>query len=192
MTTDPIRDKRKLKALGEYWLKLRNFRNYLLIVLGVCTALRISDLLRLRWTDVYDFDAGEFRTHITITERKTGKERMIALNNKALHALRLCFENSKRGAFLFANNRRDAAPICRSQAWRIIKEAAEAVKVAGITGCHSLRKSLGYFAWKAGVPPALLMDLYGHSSWEVTKRYLGIAQDDRDQVYLTLELFGTV
>ena len=189
MTTDPIRDKRKLKALGEYWLKRRNFRNYLLIVLGVCTALRISDLLRLRWVDVYDFDTGAWRTHIAITERKTGKERIIALNKKAVDALRLCFEKSKRGAFIFANNRQNAAAISRTQAWRIIKEAAEAVKVAGRTACHSLRKSLGYHAWKAGVPPALLMELFGHSNWEVTKRYLGIAQDDRDRVYLSLVLF---
>ena len=189
MMTDPIRDKLKLKALGEYWLKLRNFRNYALAVVGTHTGLRISDLLPLQWPHVYDSETGEFRTHITITERKTGKQRTIALNKKATDALRLCFENSKRGDYIFANNRRDAAPISRTQAWRIIKEAAEAVKIEGRVSCHSLRKSLGYHAWKAGVPPALLMDLYGHSSWEVTKRYLGIAQDDRDQVYLTLELF---
>ena len=49
--------------------------------------------------------------------------------------------------------------------------------------CHSLRKTFGYHAWKQSVPPAMLMDIYNHSSYQITKRYLGIDQDDKDQVF---------
>jgi len=188
MITDPIRSRKQLKSLAEYWLKRRNYRNYALIVLGVCTALRISDLLRLTWNDVYDFKAEAFRTHVTITERKTGKQKAIALNRKVIRALRLCLP-SRRGDFIFANNRKNPAPISRTQAWRIIKAAADAVKVTGAIACHSLRKTFGYLAWKSGVLPVMLMDLYNHSSFEITRRYLGIAQEDRDQVYLSLAAF---
>ena len=188
MTTDPIRNPKQLKAIANYWLKRRNYRNYALIVLGVCTALRISDLLRITWEDVYDFKAEAFRSHITICERKTGKQKTIALNKKAIHALRLCFSN-RRGDYIFANNRKNAAPISRIQAWRIIKIAAVAVGATGSIACHSLRKSFGYFAWKAGVLPVMLMDIYNHSSFEITRRYLGIAQEDRDRVYLEMALF---
>ena len=186
MATDPIRDKKQVKALSEYWLKRGNFRNYALVVLGICTALRISDLLRLSWDDVYDFEAEEFRKHVVIIERKTGKEKTIALNSKAIAALRLCLP-ARRGVYIFANNRKDAAPISRVQAWRIIKAAAEAVQVTGRIACHSLRKTFGYLAWKNGVSPVMLMDIYNHSSFEVTKRYLGISQEDRDKVYLAAE-----
>ena len=71
----------------------------------------------------------------------------------------------------------------------MIKAAAEAVKVVGCIACHSLRKTFGYFAWKSGVLPVMLMDIYNHSSFEITRRYLGIAQEDRDKKYLSIELF---
>lgn len=29
----------------------------------------------------------------------------------------------------------------------------------------------------------MLMDIYNHSSYQITKRYLGIDQDDKDQVF---------
>ena len=188
MATDPIRSKKQLRELAGYWLKRHNYRNYLLIVLGVCSALRISDLLRLAWIDVYDFDAGAFRSHFTVTERKTGKQRMIAINPQVIHALQLYFPH-KRGAFLFANNRKDAAPVSRIHAWRIVKEAAAAVKIAGRIAVHSLRKTFGFFAWQAGVLPVMLMDIFNHSSFDVTRRYLGVAQEDRDKVYLAMRLF---
>jgi len=187
MSTDPIRDKKQLKRLAEYWLKRRHFRNYALIVLGVYTALRISDLLRLRWEDVYDDEAKAFRTHFTVTERKTGKQKTIALNKKAIVALQLCLP-ARRGEYIFENNRKNCAPISRVQAWRVIKAAAEAANIAGCIACHSLRKTFGYFAWKSGVLPVMLMDIYNHSSFDITRRYLGIAQEDRDEVYLGMAL----
>ena len=75
------------------------------------------------------------------------------------------------------------------QAWRIIRSTALAVKAKGRIACHSLRKTFGYFAWKSGVLPIMLMDIFNHSSFEITRRYLGISQDDRDKIYLNMELF---
>ena len=89
----------------------------------------------------------------------------------------------RRGDYIFANNRKDIKPICRSQAWRIIKAAAAAVKAVGRISCHSLRKTFGYFAWKAGVQPVMLMDIFNHSSFEITKRYLGATQRDVEGDY---------
>ena len=186
--TEPIRCNNKLRELAEYWLNKGNIRNYALVVVDTCTALRISDLLRLQWPDVYDFATALWRTHITVREGKTKKVRVIALNKKALHALRLLFKH-RRGDYIFASNRKNAAPISRIQAWRIVKEAVIAVKIPGCISVHSLRKVMGYFAWQAGVSLVLIMELYDHSRFEVTRRYLGIAQADRDRVILELDLF---
>ena len=189
-TTEPIRSKKHIKEMAGYYLKCGKLRNYLLIVLGVHTGLRISDLLRLTKADVYDFEAGYYRTHIHITERKTGKRKTVALNKAVLSTFGLCFGESvgNPGDFLFQTKRKTCGAIGRTQAWRIVKEAANAIGVAGCIGCHSLRKTLGYHAWKAGVAAVLLMDIFNHSSFEVTRRYLGISQDDRDKVYLGLAL----
>jgi integrase len=186
--TEPIRDRSQLRRLAAYYRKQNKIRNYALIVVGVHTALRISDLLRLRWEDVYDEKDGAFLPHVTVTEKKTGKRKMIALNVQVVEALGLLYP-LRRGEYIFANNRRDASPISRVQAWRIIRAAAEAIGLLGTIACHSLRKTFGYFACKAGVAPVMLMDLYNHTSFEVTRRYLGISQEDRDKVYLGLTLF---
>jgi len=188
MVTEPIRDKKKLRELAGYWLKRGKLRNYVLIVLGVCTALRISDLLRLTWADVFDEQRGVFRSHVTLTEQKTGKHKTVALSRQAINALRLYYPD-RRSVYIFSNNRKNSAPISRVQAWRIVKAAAKAVKLAGKIGCHSLRKSFGYHAWKNGTNPVVIMDIYNHSSYEVTRRYLGVNQDDRDGVYLNLAVF---
>jgi integrase len=187
--SEPIRDKNKLRELAGYYLELGQFRNYALIILGVHTALRISDLLLLSWESVYDERSGEFRAHVTITEKKTGKRKTIALNRQAITALRLLYPH-RRGAFIFVSNRKNLEPISRVQAWRIIRAAAEAVGLAGQgISCHSLRKTFGYHAWIIGISPVVLMDIYNHASYDVTRRYLGVSQDDKDKVYLNLALF---
>ncbi|MBQ3380204.1 MAG: integrase, partial [Oscillospiraceae bacterium] len=61
--------------------------------------------------------------------------------------------------------------------------------IEGRIGCHGLRKTLGYHASKAKTPQAVLMEIYRHSSWAVTKRYLDITQDEIDAVYLKVPLF---
>lgn len=103
--TEPIRDKKQLKALGEYFLQRGQLRNYVMVVLGASTVLRISDLLRLKWTDVYDEERQEFHTHVTIREKKTGKEKTIALNKQVIFALRLYFPHRRALLFLPATAR---------------------------------------------------------------------------------------
>ena len=79
-------------------------------------------------------------------------------------------------------------PLSRSQAFRIIKTAATESNLPEHISCHSLRKTFGYYAWKCGIAQAVLMNIFNHSSFQVTKRYLGIAQDDKDEVFLCVEL----
>ena len=192
-TTQPIREKENLKKFMEYYEITEPMpRNQALIVMGLNTALRISDILNLKWEDVYDFEEQHYLAHVNIHEKKTGKFTSIALNEhvqRALEQLRNERATVTGRDYIFTKNTDYSTPLCRSQAFRIVKNVAHCTGCDEHISCHSLRKTFGYHAWKVGTPPALLMDIYNHSSYRITKKYLGIEQDERDAVFMNLELY---
>ena len=192
-TTQPIRDTELLHEFKEFYLeKEKNIRNYTLCILGLNTALRITDILELRWGDLYDFDNNCLLEHLVVIEKKTGKVNTIALNHAVADTLTTYREQLSstptEDTYLFPSRKGTNQPISRSQAFRVIKKAAESVGLYYHVSCQSLRKTFGYHAWKQGTPPALLMNIFNHSSYQITKRYLGIEQDDKDNVFKNISL----
>lgn len=189
--TQPLKELEQINALKEYFYERGEYRNYALIVIGLNTSLRISDLLMLRWQDVYNFHTGTYRQHITVLEKKTQKYNTVAINLSIIEVLDLLQskENEiKPEIFLFTSRKGENRPITRNYAFTLIKNASMTLGFEGNISCHSLRKTFGYQAWKQGVQPALLMSIYNHSSYEITKRYLGISQDERDEVFMKITL----
>lgn len=192
-TTQPIRDPALLHDFKDFYLeKERNIRNYTLCILGLNTALRITDILELKWGDLYDFGQNRFLEHLAITEKKTGKANTIAINHSVVDTLityrKQLSSAPSENTCLFPSRKGINRPLSRSQAFRVIKRAAKSVGLNHHISCHSLRKTFGYHAWQQGTPPALLMNIYNHSSYQITKRYLGIEQDDRDNVFKNISL----
>lgn len=189
--TQPIKDVRDIRRFKQYYLDKHQIRNYTLVTLGMNTSLRIGDLLHLKWGNVYDFHKKSYRKHLRVLEQKTGKSNLIALNKEATNALKdlkKSLESVSSNDYIFQSREGNNRPINRSQAFRIIKTAANDLHIEGIISCHSLRKTFGYHAWKKGTPPAVIMTIFNHSSIDVTKRYLSIDQDDRDKVFLEINL----
>jgi len=51
-----------------------------------------------------------------------------------------------------------------------------------------MRKTFGFHAYRNGYSVELLQQVFNHSAPSVTLRYIGITQDDIDEVYFSLEL----
>ena len=189
-TTQPIRSKKQVKGLMDYYLDRGQGRNYVLVTMSIHTALRISDLLRLHWDSVYDFNNGRVRECIHLFENKTQKPKTIALNKAVIRALTMLAATAAARGKPIIENKRTGKAISRVQAYRLIRAASEALGFERVS-CHSLRKTFGYHAWKSGVSPVIIMEIFNHSSLVVTQRYLGVTQDDKNAVYLGLDFYGS-
>lgn len=191
MRTTPIRKKEDIEILKKYFLEEKKYRDYCLFVIGINTSLRISDILKIHWNEVYDFEYQRFKDHLVLCEQKTGKMNCIAINLSCREALTLLMEYKRPDSpneYIFYSGNNTQRHISRNRAWHIIKKAAEDNHLDGNISCHSMRKTFGYHAWKTGGQPALIMDIYNHSNIEITKHYLSIDQDEKDSLFHKINL----
>lgn len=188
-TVQPIRERQKIEAM-KIMLRASCLRNELLFVLGINTGLRISDLLLLSVGDVLTEKRKPVQ-RLELYEQKTKKSRAVALNAKTRRLIERYFKEERRDAFsaepLFLSQKGGKA-ITRQHAYYILNRAARAVGITERIGTHSLRKTFGYFAYKQGQDLALIQKLLNHSSQEETLRYIGITQEQLDEVVMSLEL----
>lgn len=133
------------------------------------------------------------RSHIVVKERKTGKENRILLNSETRHLLAKYRKElikttmyQEGNPYLFPSPKKSGAPLSRYQAYRMITAAAKALNLGEHISCHSLRKTFGYHAWKQGANQVMLMTIFNHSSFAITRRYLCIDQDEKDSIFRTI------
>ena len=177
---EPLRDMNKIVSIKRR-LRKENPRDYLLFVLGLNTALRIGDLLDLHVKDVIDKD-GNVRGFLTLRENKTGKDKRVKLNDAAVEAVSFYMQRVKpqSDAWLFPGYGKCA--LTRQQVWNLINKWCRAVGINDRVGAHTLRKSWGYQARKAGIALELIQAKLGHASPMVTRRYIGITADEIEDV----------
>lgn len=187
-TVQPIKDKEKIEAMKKI-LRASTLRNELLFVLGINTGLRISDILALNVADVRTKKGVVDR--LELREHKTKKKRTIALSKKTSKLIERYLHNERPVARieepLFLSQKGGRA-ISRQHAYDILNNAARSVGITERIGTHSLRKTFGYFAYKQGIDLAMIQKLLNHSSQTETLRYIGITQEQMDEVVLRLDL----
>lgn len=177
---EPIRSQRKILAIKQNLKEAGNPRNYLLFVAGVNLALRISDLLSLKVKDILD-KQGNIKEFIFLKEKKTKRQVKIKLNNTVKEALNYYLSEARvtdPEQYLFKSQRGDR-PLDRIRAWGLIQKWTKEVGLNGERyGTHTLRKTWGYQARKQGVSIEKINEKLGHKSVIVTKRYIGITQEE--------------
>ncbi|MDQ0885040.1 integrase [Paenibacillus sp. V4I9] len=187
----PIRDKKQINAMKKI-LKATNLRDYCLFTVGINSGLRISDLLKLKMSDVVDKNSN-IKARIYIREKKTNKVKDFPISAAASMALKEYFDEREDYSYeepLFICRKQHAgkASLQRDQAYKVINNAAKSIGIKDRIGTHTLRKTFGYHAYQSGVDITLIQKLLNHTTPNTTLRYIGITQDDMDDVYLKLNL----
>lgn len=176
---EPIRDYNKLQDILEY-LKHENKRNYMMFMIGCYTALRISDILMLKVKDVKN------KKNITIREKKTGKQKIIPINNKLRKALDDYIKDKNDYEYLIKSREKENKAITRDTAYKILKDVGNKFGIENI-GTHTLRKTFGYHFYMQTKNIVLLMEFFNHSDPSVTLRYIGINQEAVNKAVLNFD-----
>lgn len=154
-------------------MKKQSERNGFLFTFGINTGLRISDILPLKVSDVRG------KSHIVITEKKTGKPKRFKINESLRQTIDSYTKEMDDDAFLIASEKK-GKPITRVRAYQILNGTARKIGLSEI-GTHSLRKSFGYHFYQRTKDIATLQMIFNHSHPSITLRYIGITQDLIDE-----------
>lgn len=179
---DPIRDPKDIKLIKK--MLADNPRNLCLFVVACNTALRASDLLKIRIGQVRDLEPGRF---FTVRERKTGKERSITVNNtvhEAIKSLLKTMPDAQDHEPLF-QSRKGKQALCVPYFSGLVKGWCREANLKGNFGSHSCRKTTGYqlrVQHRVDIPT--LMVLFNHSTQRQTLTYLGIQESDIKSAYM--------
>lgn len=151
----------------------------LLIICGCNLGLRISDLIKLTFNQLK-------QDEIILIEQKTKKKRILQINDNIKSALHY-FEsdtNFKNGGYCFLSQK--GTKYSSQQVNRLLKSYFKGTRIS----THSLRKSFGRRVWenngKSDEALIYLSEIFNHSNMSITRKYLGIRQEELNDIYLNL------
>ena len=171
-----IRDRDKVNELKRQARKLGE-QQYLLVLIGLNSGLRIGDILRLKASDFRESD------ELCLKEQKTGKKTYIEMHPAVLLEIRKMISKKADDELLFPSpqlkRRKEAISYKTAYSW--VNKAARAAGIKGAVGCHTLRKTYGYHFYQDKRDVALLMEHFNHSDQGVTLRYIGIVREYKNK-----------
>lgn len=150
----------------------------LYILTSIYTGLRTGDIQKLTWND-FNTDS------LTVIEEKTGKVRSIQIND----TLRKAIDKTRSGnGLIFLSQKKS---VYSTQALnRILKDVFRKESKTNNISTHSLRKTFGRRVYdscnQSDYSLTLLSEMFAHSSTQITRIYLGLKQEEFDNVYINL------
>lgn len=185
--TIPIKSKQDLNLLMNYLIrrieeqntkikKQQARRNWMIVLMGFNTAFRAEDLIQLKVSDVK-------KGYFSIRENKTGKVQNYRINNNLYEDIKKYIEDNELydSDYLFGTQKnRGLTPMTRQQLDRVLKEAADAIKLRQSFSAHSLRKTWAYQKYKDGTPLLTISKMLNHYDVEETLLYICWGDEDVD------------
>ena len=187
-TTSEALDWNEMLVLVRKLYRAGDYRMSLLIATQCMWGLRIGDELKLRWRQILDVD------ELILTETKTGKRRIIKMNPALQKHIRSCYKAlgcppAEQPVFLSRQH------TIYSREWVNMRLKEYKVKYRlGIKNytSHSHRKCFGRHVIELAGPQVeialvKLSEIFSHSSIAITRRYLGLRQQELGEVYMSLD-----
>lgn len=170
----PITDEKKLELMSKLLMK-QSLRNYMFFILGINLGLRVSDYLPK--------DVGYFRRacasgRIELRQEKTDKPVNFKIPDNVKNVIEQYISGKPDDEMMFPS--REGGAIGRHQVYGILKKAGQSVGIQDNIGCHSMRKTFGYFYYKRTKDIRTLMLIFNHVSEKITLAYIGVTQEDID------------
>lgn len=173
----PITDRYKLDAMADY-LYNKSLRDYIMFEIGINIGIRVTDFTQQK---VQFYREACEKGFVEMVPKKTAKynKKVVVPINKDLNKLIQEYIKDKDDTDWMFPSRKKGYSITREQVYRILNEAAAAVGITDNIGCHSMRKTFGYWHYYYNHDIRLLMDIFNHSSEEVTLRYIGVSEEKK-------------
>ena len=173
----PITDRNKLDAMADY-LYNSNIRDYLMFEIGINLGIRVSDFTQQK---VGFYREACNKGYVEMKPRKTSrynKKITVPINPDLKKLIEEYIADKSDDEWMFPS-RKHGYSITRQQVYRVLNDAAN---VAGITdniGCHSMRKTFGYWHYKYNNDVHMLMEIFNHADESVTMRYIGMTHEEK-------------
>jgi integrase len=148
-------------------LAKRGQKYVILVLYGLETGLRVSDILKLR--------TSRLRANMNITEGKTGKTRKIKLSDELvskIKAYKAWYGLTRHDYFIHSSYHTKNKPLSRIQAYRVMRDCAREVGITAPIGTHSMRKGFARRMYRETGSIEAVQRLLGHKYIETTIMYL--------------------
>jgi integrase len=161
-----------------------DYKISMLVSFGSFWGLRISDILSLKWEQVYNLD------ELELLEKKTKKNRTIKINSQLKRHIHDCYENIKPrtlNEYIFTSQKGSVYSVQRINVILKDLKVRYSLKIKNFSS-HSLRKCFGREIFNRSTENAelaimKLSHLFNHSNPAITRRYLGISQKELLDTY---------
>ena len=153
-------------------------RDVFLFLIGINSGLRMSDIVKLKKKDVIS------SKNPRIVEQKTGKTRILYLSSLQ-ELIQDYTKDLEPEDYLFPSTKGGHVEV--NTVYQMFQKVAKLLGRDDI-GTHTLRKTFGYHYYKKTKDVATLMEIFGHSSEKITKRYIGINEDEISETLLNFRL----
>lgn len=180
---EPIHTFEELLAIEDYFKNGGQYQYWLIGWLIASLGRRVGDIVALKWSDLYKIN-GSFRDRLsTLKEEKNGKTIGLSFTNFARARVE---EYCKMENINPMEHYNEGVFTVGSAAFRKnLKKAIEHVGIDYPASTHSLRKFFGTMLARLhpndGNAIKIIQYIFGHSSEEITKVYIGTIDEKKDK-----------